>query len=1390
MNLIDSLSNEFQQLLSDQKKNQVLKPLIQGIIDDIKKHKSQQNLPIQEIIKILVRLPESKTNQTSGIALNIILKLFNTPILQEADLHPLLHSLYLFKDEIIDNVQLKLVQCSVHLIHKEIVNINNPECIEKLICIFFTLVISKNPIIQTTSMTGLMKILDFLYAQYSEKPHRNGVLIFLQLIQGMKGQKVPFVVQHQYSKGICRDMIFQIVQNLGPFLNKDEQLSKLIEEISAIIYEEMSLDSADVQFNARRIRDSFRMIVSLQRDISLLKHISLLFTRSPSYGYVRYWILEGILTLLQDPKLVMLLYQGPLQEEQQQQQQQQQSTFLQHLVFIIKLSTEQEPQYTINQSNQQQTFAKQKKLYEQNILNLTEIPIYNKSQFTQKSIECISHFTDSILQIAYEKQIGLFSLNYKLSQSKILIEDNCKEVNQIIETTQQLTLKTVQNLMINLNDEIQYQSILNSIQTWINLSGSLGQNKTRDAFIKFLSSLCVAKQNTTLTKNQLQSAKTLFNIAQLGNLLDIKSWYIIMKAMQQFETLLQKSQNQNTIQQESHPEIYQQEISLLNNILDGLFSSSNVYEDANLLHMIEAINQVTLSLMEQFNNAQSLVDSKSIQFGLQKIHQITKQNWFRINKFWDFITAHFLCIANYKHKAFRESALEIFSYIVQQGFIYFLKPDQSLCWEGDSWQSHLLSPIQQMINIPYADVKETLLNIIFKLIQNNGHELNILGFNTIIEILLISCDETEPTGYVNIGFHILELLIGQFMHLLDPKTTRRLLPLIKQFRQRTTEQNISYVSVGLIWQLADNLSKICTSQTSQTEVEELWTVVLQSLKDLSLDNAPDVRQSALHIIIQIILINCGSFRINFQIDLLKNLIFKILDDLIGRVAQLQQLQVIFHMKVPKYLKEEDYPKFTKFSEQDLQSSVKTQNEVMVAWEDTLKIMIQNLTKFLKKIGQQEDQEFKQHAQQLYNETFIRLIISFKINNLDLRWEIIRLIKENTEIMIEKNLVEQFDWAKEFILCIQEFIGQKIQDNRDVKTLINKILPEVCELYVLFLKAHNKNQNSFPEELVEDLYESYQAIVDLPINIENISNIKIWMDEKQLHDFAEDFYIHLGNLKDKSKFYAFLLLNMKKEGGMTKLQDLVILKYTQLLNKYISDKQLTDPELINQYVDICLIQLSIRQNQQKVNNVKNYNKTNKPLWVQVLPLIIETIQICQKEEYIQMLAEQLNFAQQWDKIVSIDGLKSCIDVELQICDWLLSQDILDREIINYWELLSRNINLYQLEDLFYETRQKLMSIIFKKPKNLMTLNQICQSLVTQFMKDEYMSGSMPLSRKRVQEIIQLLLELQSLKDLNLEPHPLLQVFECLVELITTREIDIKQPLQNLFKSVALKIRSHK
>jgi hypothetical protein len=65
----------------------------------------------------------------------------------------------------------------------------------------------------------------------------------------------------------------------------------LIQQMFNLVFSFFILD-------ARRIRDSFRMIICLRRDASLLKHISLLFTRSPSYGYIRFWIIEGIHCLL------------------------------------------------------------------------------------------------------------------------------------------------------------------------------------------------------------------------------------------------------------------------------------------------------------------------------------------------------------------------------------------------------------------------------------------------------------------------------------------------------------------------------------------------------------------------------------------------------------------------------------------------------------------------------------------------------------------------------------------------------------------------------------------------------------------------------------------------------------------------------------------------------------------------------------------------------------------------------------------------------------------------------------------------------------------------------------------------------------------------------------
>ncbi|KAM3137683.1 hypothetical protein pb186bvf_010297 [Paramecium bursaria] len=1340
---------EFQQLLDDQKRNQILKPQIQQVIDELKKQKQQLSLPTQVILKILVRLPENKTNNTSGIALNIIAKIFNMNQLKEEDYHHILHSLYQFKDEQQSQNQLKLVQCCLQLLTDQFVTIQSPEVYDKLIQIFITLSQSKNPIIQTSIMTGLDQLLEIIYNQYLKNQNKNGVILFQQLF-------------NQIQKGIYRDMVFQILQKLGLFVQKDEQINKIVDDkLSLMLYEEIILDSNDVKFNARRIRDSFRMIEYMQKEISLIKHLSILYQKQPPNSYIKYWILEGFQSLLQQPQLVILLSKQP--EDQQ--------SYLQIILQLI-----QQNEYDDKEKQMQQ--HKNSKLSELCILSLNDQPYYTKSQFYQKESECICTYSDTLQQIAYTLQIQAYSKNYQVVQNnKILNDDNHKEFILILEQSNLQNLKCIQKILEHIQDEKNQHLLLNVLQNWISLLGCLGCQKQRDIYIKYLSGLCISK-NQILSNFQMQCSKVLFNIAQLGSILDVKSWHLIMKSMQQFE--IQLNRTLQGLQHDNQSEQIQQEINILQNILDQLFLSSSNYDEQHLLNIIDALNQVTLGLMEQYTPSIQLIEAKQIQFGLIRLTQIIKVNWQRIDIFWEFITAQFTCIFNCKQKTFREIGLETFTQLITQGFQYFLNHHNEK-W-GNQWQTNLLNPFQQMIKIKYADVKETLLNILFKSIQNNGHELQKDGFNSIIVILNTCCDETEPSNYVNVGFHILELIIGQFLNILDPNSSRTILPLIKQFRQKTTEQNISYVSVGLIWQLADNF-KVIGQNMEQNELEELWTTVFSSLKDLCIDWAPDVRQAALHIIIQIIVINCTTFKVSFQLEILRTVLFKILDELIGRVAQLNQLQVIFHMKWPKYIHQDQQPQFQKFQSEEQLKSVDNKT----SWEDTLRLMIQNLSKVLKKISQQENDEFKQHAEDIYNEIFIRILTAFKLNHLDLKGDIVKLIKENLEIIVEKKQLNGLEWSKDLLQSTEEFLCQKLQDQRDAKTLVNKILPDICEIYTLLVRSNSVHQ-LYPEFL-DELFDSYQIIIDYPVQLENLQNIKVWMDEKQLYDYIEDFE---QLIKYDFRIYKLLLFNIQKEGISLKLQDQITIRYIQLFQKYIIEQKKSQglsqqyEELLEQYI-MCLIKkIELRNNLQILNQVKGYSKLNKTLWVQILPNLLETIEFFELRQFIPQIGDQLHHTISWDKLQVIDAIRSIIDVDVQVIEWLVKNKGSDMQIISYWTLLNKNLNLYQYEDLLYETRQRLVQVIIKQ-NGIIVLQQITKQLFQQFMRDEYMSGSMPLSRKRVQEIIFLLIELQQLKDVNISPHPLIELFESLVELITTKEIDLKLPLQSLFKEVGIIIK---
>lgn len=60
------------------------------------------------------------------------------------------------------------------------------------------------------------------------------------------------------------------------------------------------------------------------------------------------------------------------------------------------------------------------------------------------------------------------------------MDEACRDFSQIIDSTWQLILKAIQNLIQYCSDERYYQSLLNSIQTWVNFTGTLGLARARD----------------------------------------------------------------------------------------------------------------------------------------------------------------------------------------------------------------------------------------------------------------------------------------------------------------------------------------------------------------------------------------------------------------------------------------------------------------------------------------------------------------------------------------------------------------------------------------------------------------------------------------------------------------------------------------------------------------------------------------------------------------------------------------------------------------------------------------------------------------------------------------------------------------------------------------------
>ena len=194
------------------------------------------------------------------------------------------------------------------------------------------------------------------------------------------------------------------------------------------------------------------------------------------------------------------------------------------------------------------------------------------------------------------------------------------------------------------------QSILKTVEKFINLSGSFQDYPTTTMYIKLICKQCLPSDFKTIIKHRhVQINKMILNTVNcLGDLLNTSCWVIVWKALENYSLYY----NRYSLSKEQQIQERKTDIQILYKTMDAIFTESPKYSDQYLLNILESLIQVTYECLE--NNYTD--DAKKI-FSFERIEQIFRLNLFRATIMWPMLSSSLLCITTSKVPYFRLSAL-------------------------------------------------------------------------------------------------------------------------------------------------------------------------------------------------------------------------------------------------------------------------------------------------------------------------------------------------------------------------------------------------------------------------------------------------------------------------------------------------------------------------------------------------------------------------------------------------------------------------------------------------------------------------------------------------------------------------------------------------------------
>ncbi|EFA11008.1 Protein MON2 homolog-like Protein [Tribolium castaneum] len=457
-------------------------------------------------------------------------------------------------------------------------------------------------------------------------------------------------------------------------------------------------------------------------------------------------------------------------------------------------------------------------------------------------------------------------------------EDERKLHTQLIISSWCGLLAALTPLIDASTDESVTENILKALQTYASLSGELGLDTPRDAFITAIckSSLpphyALTVLNTVssgirtghrdgqelhsianygeadyrqqvvavgtplptssvpagtqqgpvmLTSKNLQAMRALLSLAHCHGSILGTSWHLVLTTLQHLVWILGLkpstggSLKAGRFTTDSNAVITTSVMADLPVLSQML---SRLFETSQYLDDV-ALHHLINALCKLSQEAMELAYSnrEPSLFAVAKLLETGLVNMPRIEVLWRPLTNHLLEVCRHPHIRMREWGVEAITYLVKSALHY--KHTVPLR-DNQKLQTLLLGPLFELSSVPHGDVRQRQLECVLEILHGAGETLSH-GWPLVLGIIGAVSDQ-HGENLIRIAFQCLQLVITDFL----PVMPWRCLPLcvdtVAKFGSQTQELNISLTAVGLMWNISDyfhqNQGKLSQTLTEDTTV--------------------------------------------------------------------------------------------------------------------------------------------------------------------------------------------------------------------------------------------------------------------------------------------------------------------------------------------------------------------------------------------------------------------------------------------------------------------------------------------------------------------------------------------------------------------------------------------